>query len=169
MIAITDDVKDISPEPDRHDRTLSRKIFIADLGSKNFRIGVYTYKTPGSVCSWVDILKIPVVMDKSHPSVVSNIASVEKDSPIFLSIQDTMCAIALMRKTTGMNKRYVSSLLVSNFLKFAYPYLCFNIPEQHIVDEITAIILCGNVIDSEDDTKVVSYTHVLNSCGNREG
>ena len=78
-----------------------------------------------------------------------------------------MDAIAPIRATKGMNKRLAASLLVSNLTKFTYSCLCFNIPEQQLLDENTTRILCGYVIDSEYDIKVVSGVHVLNSRGNR--
>ena len=65
-----------------------------------------------------------------------------------------------------MNKRLSSPLHVYTMPKFTYPYLCFNVPEQQLLDEITARILCGDVIDSEDDVKIASGMHVLNIRGN---
>ena len=105
-------------------------------------------------------------MEKFHPSIVANIASAEKYLPIFILCQDTMDSTASIHATTCMNKRLDVSLLVSTFPKFTYPSLCFNIPEQQLLDEINARILCGDVIDSEDDVKVASGMHVLNIRGN---
>ena len=166
LISDTDDVMDISSGPNCCEQTVPQKIFIADLGSQNFCIGVYKYNTPGSVCSWIAIFKIPVGMEKPHPSIVATIASASKYSPIFILRQDTMGAIASISATTGMNKRLSGTLLVYTLPKFTYPYLCFNIPEQQILDEITASILCRDMIDSEDDVKLVSGMHVLNIRGN---
>ena len=51
LIAITDDVMEMSSEPDYHERKPPQKVFITDLGSMIFCIGVYTYNTPCSVCT----------------------------------------------------------------------------------------------------------------------
>lgn len=67
----------------------------------------------------------------------------------------------------GTNKRPDDSLLVSNFMKCTYPYLCFNITGQQLLDETTASIFCGDAVDSEYNIKVVSDMHVLNIHGNR--
>ena len=108
-------------------------------------------------------------MEKFHPSIVANIASAEKYLPIFILCQDTMDSTASIHATTCMNKRLDVSLLVSTFPNFTYPYLCFNILEQRLLDEITANILCVDVINSADDIKVVIDMRVLNSYENRKG
>ena len=80
-----------------------------------------------------------------------------------------MDAIVSIHETTGINKRFDASLLTYNLPNITYPSLCFNIREKHILDEINARILCRDMIDGEDDIKVVSDMCVLNSIGNREG
>ena len=79
-----------------------------------------------------------------------------------------MGSVASICANKVMNTRLAASLIVYNLPKFKYPYLCFNIPDQQIFDEINASVLCGDIIYSEDDIKVVSDMRVLKKRGNRE-
>eukprot|EP00957_Ditylum_brightwellii_P010467 792417-Ditylum_brightwellii.AAC.1 len=111
-----------------------------NLWSNKVRISLFKYETSGGVCNHVVAIKIPYGIDKDDERLSTGSST---------ALASALASAVLPNGTTIEN--------------------CSTQQRQKVLDDLTYLIRCGDVIDDEEDFLLASDMRKLNCHGNREG
>ena len=129
---------------------------------------IFQDSTPGSATNYIVVFRIPKCNSKQNEDCVHAITSVLQEASVFYSRLEISHTIWHIQSITGVNKSVPTDLLQALLPYGTTPSVFNELDNEQLVQDITAYILQGNIVVSNEDTHIATDTRVLNIYGNTD-